>query len=253
MSLQPPSVIGKNIICFSVSGPAMVTVYFPYMTLIFLKKINSYSKQGNGMQAIRAIHYPNNLAISDQKKPIISKTLLGDKWRNNRLKLGLSIDQVANKTGISPSYLHKIENAQTKNVSFDILQKLASFYNENILSYYDKYTVTKNPKVKSGAGDAVSINIPGVSLQSITRCRDNQLTSMIYTIEPGYGRLETSSHNGEELVYILNGTVEFFLEDKSYMLSLGDSLHFKSQTKHRWLNVGKTEAKLLWIYTPEPK
>lgn len=216
-----------------------------------LRQIRSMSDQGMTMNAIRSMSYPNILTVNKRANPIIPKSLIGQKWRQYRLSHGYSIEQVANETGISSSYIHKIENAQTKNVSFDILQKLASFYGENILSYYEQHSSAISPMVKRGTGDVLSINLPGVTLHSLTRCADNHLTAMIYTIEPGGGRFEANRHNGEEIIYIISGSLKFILNGEAYMLSQGDSLHFKSHISHEWHNPGKEVTQMLWVYTPD--
>jgi quercetin dioxygenase-like cupin family protein len=59
-------------------------------------------------------------------------------------------------------------------------------------------------------------------------------------------------HRGEELVYCINGNVEFQVYDKTYTLSPGDSIHFRTLLEHKWRNVGRSKAKLLWILAVPP-
>ena len=53
---------------------------------------------------------------------------LGENIRKERLKQGLTIEDLAFKAGISPNYLGKIERAQTK-LSLDTLIKISNALN----------------------------------------------------------------------------------------------------------------------------
>jgi quercetin dioxygenase-like cupin family protein len=72
----------------------------------------------------------------------------------------------------------------------------------------------------------------------------------IFNIKTGgqSGR-EMNSHPGEEIIFCLKGKIEVFTPARNYMLSTGDTLHFKSDIPHRWRNSGRTAAQIIWIYT----
>lgn len=217
-----------------------------------LRRIRSLSEQGMTINAIRLFISPTDMNASAQStQPIIPKTLLGQKWKNYRISHGYSIEQVAAETNISASYIQKIENAQANNVSFDILQNLARFYGENILSYYEDHAASLSPLVKKGQGKELSIDLEGVRLNSLVGCHNNRLTAMIYTIQPGFGRMVANAHNGEEIVYMISGQIKFTLGDEPYILSTGDSLHYNSSIPHRWVNIGKADAVMIWVHTPK--
>lgn len=67
--------------------------------------------------------------------PQRSKKFLTRKWRALREDSGLTLKEGAGRLGISSSYLSKIETGQA-NISFDVLERLADFYNQNILFFF---------------------------------------------------------------------------------------------------------------------
>lgn len=213
-----------------------------------LKIIKEYSREKMGLNAIRRL-----LKQADEQNgnPVdvapISKKVLGEKWRESRQKKGLSIDEVAKQTGISSSYLSKIENAQA-NVSYEILQKIANFYGENLLYYY--VSQNKTPRlVRKNTGEKFTIDLPGVLLETIAT---GKLSVVKYTIDPHSGRKISQSHNGSELVYILSGEIDYTMnDDNSVTLYEGDTFHFNSELKHRWFNSTDQVTTLLWIYITE--
>jgi quercetin dioxygenase-like cupin family protein len=54
-------------------------------------------------------------------------------------------------------------------------------------------------------------------------------------------------HLGEELVYVLSGTMTFDVDGDEYVLRRGDALHFRTDRPHRWRNPGPQPARAIWM------
>lgn len=220
-----------------------------------LRNIKKYSKDKSmGINAIKMLYaarHDDDLVPQESleagEEVLVSKKFLGRKWKEYRLNRGYLLEDVARVIGISASYLSKIENVQA-NVSYDVLQKLARFYGENILYYISDAEEEKN-LVKKNNGEKFSIGIEGITIESVISRRSNTLSAMIYTVEPGCGRSQEDSHNGEEFLHVLSGRIRMRLDGQDYFLQTGDSLSFNSRTPHSWVNHGKREARLIWVYT----
>ena len=76
----------------------------------------------------------------------------------------------------------------------------------------------------------------------------NVLSSFILNIPPGY-RSETVSHEGEEILFILEGSIVDRLDAEEMVLSAGDSLHFRGNQPHSWSNDSDRTARVLWTGT----
>ena len=74
------------------------------------------------------------------------------------------------------------------------------------------------------------------------------LSSFILNVPPGY-RSETVSHEGEEILYVLEGAITQRLDGQEMVLSVGDSLHFRGNSPHSWSNDTSEIARLLWTGT----
>lgn len=222
-----------------------------------LKKIRMLSlDQKMGSAAIKNILMPG---IS--KPPILSnmeqidsstkysKKLLSSKWKDSRDRLNLTLEEVSSQLGISSSYLSKLENGQA-NISFDVLNKLANFYGESILYFFDKEEDDRR-LIKNGCGEIAEIGLPGVRMESLISQKHHVIFPMNFTIEPGCGSIETHRHHGEEFIYVLSGGLQITLNyNEVYHLKHGDSMYFKSFDYHSWTNVGKKPCKLLWVHSP---
>ena len=61
---------------------------------------------------------------------------------------------------------------------------------------------------------------------------------------------ELSSHEGEEFIYILEGTAKFTVDGKEYVVTEGESIHYPSTLLHSIVNIENRELVFLCIVTP---
>lgn len=76
----------------------------------------------------------------------------------------------------------------------------------------------------------------------------NQLSSFLMTVPPGYSS-ETVAHEGEEILYVLEGAITQRLDGEEMVMQAGDSLHFRGNRPHSWSNHTDQPARLLWTGT----
>lgn len=176
---------------------------------------------------------------------------VGRKLRKRRGELGLSLRQLSEKVAVSPSTIHKIENNQISPTLGTIL-KIANGLGKDIQFFLNQEQEPSDivffPKERRRM-----INPPDLSftIELLTEgLSDQQFSSLILIVPRGGKRGSHLQHHGEELQHCLTGTVEFTVRGKKYLLRQGDTLHFKSDIRHSWVNAGKGVAKLLMICSP---
>jgi glyoxylate utilization-related uncharacterized protein len=80
---------------------------------------------------------------------------------------------------------------------------------------------------------------------------DKQMEPIFYEIGPkGESGRDYFAHPGEEFVFVLQGNLEIYVNEKKYSLEEGDSLYFKSSQKHKFYNPTEKTAKVIWVVTP---
>jgi len=183
---------------------------------------------------------------------------IGKKIRTLREQQHLSLNQVAEKAGVSSTTVHKLErNEMTPTVT--VLMKIADALGEKVGFFFEEednhfgyvqgveYTPQKNRKKFR--------NTPGntrVEYMAI-RLRDAKMLSMLILLEPGtMSGVKKQSHLGEEFIYSLGGEIRYEIEGNTYLLKKGDCLHFHSHIPHRWEVTGSKGSKTLWLITPPP-
>jgi transcriptional regulator with XRE-family HTH domain len=73
-----------------------------------------------------------------------------------------------------------------------------------------------------------------------------------YILEPAFDERAIFSHDGEEFMYILEGTHEFVYDNKRYILKKGDSVYYDSKIPHSGRSIGREKAKILIVGMPYP-
>ena len=84
--------------------------------------------------------------------------------------------------------------------------------------------------------------------------RDPSFSVFVDTIQPGCSSGDgVMVHSGDEFLQVIEGSIEFHIENKHIRLSEGDSLFFKATLPHRWSNSCDGIAKILWVVSPPPQ
>ncbi|MFN3292624.1 MAG: helix-turn-helix domain-containing protein [Gemmobacter sp.] len=171
----------------------------------------------------------------------------GGRIRELRRKAGLTLQALADQAGISVGFLSQVERDKAT-PSLGTLAGLAAALGVDI----DWFIATPRPSDSiTRAGERPSFAIADTSLRYErinTTLPGGTLSSLIIEIPVGYAS-EVIAHTGEELIYVLQGTLRQTLGEAAFVLHPGDSLHFMGDTPHSFANVGDVPARLLWTGT----
>lgn len=180
-------------------------------------------------------------------KPKPEAPSLGPKLRRLRERNGIGIVEAAKRAGISAGFLSSIERAQA-NASVATLQRLAMAYGTTVMQMF------KAPKGRERLvrpGDRRVLEVQSGVRMELLSTGATMLQSMLFRVAPLSGSDGSYSHQGEEFIYMMAGTLEVWLDElECFVLNQGDSFWFESTLGHRWFNPSDSEAVLLWINTP---
>ena len=176
-------------------------------------------------------------------------TSIGPLIRGRRRKLAITLQELGEKSGVSVGYLSQLER-DNATPTLGTLAQIAQALGVG-LDYFiatprpaDALTVAANRPKFSIDGSSVVYERIGAEFPG------SQLSSFILHVPPGY-RSETVSHEGEEIVFVLEGTVVQVLEGEEFRMQVGDSLHYSGNRPHGWYNDSDQWAKVLWTGTLE--
>lgn len=186
-------------------------------------------------------------------KSAVSQHRVGVKLKHARLMRGLRLKDVAEIVGCTEGLVSKIENGRA-NPSINMLHRIAGAVGANIAVLFSdidddgvvqragKRPVITRGQLRRGDGIALERLVPATP--------GHLLQGNLHVVEPG-GRSEGSiAHDGEEVGYVVEGTLELTVDGQRYTLAAGDSFFFNSSLPHSYRNPGSTVARIIWINSP---
>ena len=177
---------------------------------------------------------------------------LGETVRLLRQRAGLSIQDVANKTGLSNGMISQLERARAM-PSIRTL-RLLSIALEVPISYFfetsdpaadvQRYIVRKNNR------RLLRLTASGVVKEALTPEGTGQLELYELTLNPGASSgTDFLQHTGEKAGYILSGSLRLWLDNQAHVLEAGDSFRFPSIVPHMFDNPTQQAARVIWVTT----
>jgi transcriptional regulator with XRE-family HTH domain len=186
--------------------------------------------------------------MTDEVTTIVSG--IGPKVRRLRKEAGLSLAQLAEISRVSAAAIHKIEQSgMTPTIT--TLLKVAGALGRPISFFVDEEEVSADPTAYTPSAEQrlILTSHVGIDLAGISGPYGRfLLAGARATVVPGASSGDTMlEHPGEELIYLLDGVLEFEVNSRIFVLNRGDALHFRTVQPHSWRNPGKVDAIALWM------
>jgi DNA-binding transcriptional MerR regulator/quercetin dioxygenase-like cupin family protein len=216
-------------------------------TDIRLLKRAQFLRRARGMNAPSIVHLLKTQGLLRPTAGRAKASPVGPRLRRLRLKHAYSLAIVARAAGVSVGFLSALERGQMS-ASVATLRRLARFYRMNILALFDPSE--SNPgRVRPGDRKVLEAG-PGVRMELLA-WGQTVMEPHLFRIAPDAGSGESYAHEGEEFLYILQGSLSITVDgSEEHLLEEGDSFYFESSSQHSWTNPGKKEAWVLWVNTP---
>ena len=158
------------------------------------------------------------------------------RWRG---AADLTLQQLGDRSGVSASTIHKIENHQTV-PTIAVLLKIASGLNRRPSELLTESDSEKQIAVlRSGDRQRLAMNTHTRMEHLIGMIPHNRLDVWRVRIEPGHGAgrpgMDAWRFNGEMVILVEEGCLEAEIGGESFVLEAGDSIHFDPSISHRWI------------------
>lgn len=179
---------------------------------------------------------------------------IGAKIRQIRNEYNFTLSDLSQKSGVSTAMLSKIENGRLIPTLHTLIQILKSLYVDLHEFFRDLNTDTNFPgfklitydQLKSVSKEEESM---GFHYQFIfsEMLEKSSLEISLLELLPNCKR-EKLTTSGMEYIYILEGEIEYELEDNRFTMKKGDSLFFDGNIPHVPHNVSDEIARILVFY-----
>ncbi len=190
-----------------------------------------------------------------------SNKIIGGKIKNIRESRSLSLDEVAERSGVSKEQIGRIEE-NVEIPSLAPLIKIARVLGVRLGTFLDDQTElgpvisrAKDYKDKNTIRFTENVAVTRKHMEYHSLSQDKagrHMEPFLIDIDAsGNADFTLSSHEGEEFIYVLEGTIEVSYGKDTYILEKGDSIYYDSIVAHHVHATAGTSAKILGVvYAP---
>ncbi len=168
---------------------------------------------------------------------------IGERLRAARDRAGLTLDQLAEATGLSKAHLSRLESSERQPSIAALLDLSATLgVPVNVLLGEDRDGAPLS--ISAGAEPRHEAN----GLAIVTRSGfpgSSAIEALSITIEPERPTSPPARHRGEEWLYVVSGTLLLEYDGIGHTLATGQCAHFDADRPHRLAAVGGTTEILM--------
>lgn len=197
------------------------------------------------------------IVVSEDIKHEVKKLHIGKKIRDLRKKLGLVLQDLSDRTGLSKPLLSQIEK-EIISPPIATLLKISRALNTNISFFFqddgaeEKVVLVRRNESKVMDSRYFGREESGYYYEALAykKSRKYMEPFLVEFKRKKVEDLSYFSHDGEEFIYLLEGTLEFRTKDRHYILQPGDSLYFDSSIPHAYRSLERKNARALTVVYP---
>jgi transcriptional regulator with XRE-family HTH domain len=213
---------------------------------------------------------PNKLSATPDKAPATptgapatptpdtAKSHVGSRIKTLRETHGISLEELAERAGMTPKELTSIETSETAaslapliKIARALGMRLGTLLDDDagmgpaLTRAKDLAASSRRAALETGTTDA-PLDFFSLAEGKISRHMD----PFIIEVAPNTPR-ELDTHEGEEFIYCMSGAVKIEYGKDSYLLGPGDSLYYDTVVPHQVRGAGDGSSKILaCVYTP---
>ena len=182
---------------------------------------------------------------------VMNEESVGKNIKAIRKQKNITLQELARRSGLTKSYLSRIERSKkappystVNRIAMALEVEVAYLISEKVEGLSDiRISIAKKNKGKvvqtlgSSYGykyEALGFSKPGKNMQP-------------YIITAAFDEKSVFQHEGEEFLYVLEGTYEFIYDGKKYIMEEGDSAYFDSGVPHTARSLGDKKARVLAV------
>ncbi|HTP63798.1 MAG TPA: XRE family transcriptional regulator [Geobacteraceae bacterium] len=174
---------------------------------------------------------------------------IGDRLKRLRMINSLTQEELASRADLTKGYISQLENDATS-PSIATLKDILDVFGVSMQEFFSETTdedvvYGRDARVQATDDDEkikVELLVPGA--------QNREMDPVLVTLDPGEEMEEQPFHEGEEFGFVLLGKIRLRLDERLYTVKKDEGFYFKSDKKHTVKNIGRGQAKILWVVTP---
>ncbi|WOH19710.1 cupin domain-containing protein [Paenarthrobacter sp. GOM3] len=173
---------------------------------------------------------------------------IGSRIRAARQAQRLTIEQVADATGLTKGFLSRVE----RDLTSPSVASLVTLCQVLSVSVGDLFAAPETHLTKRDDGPRISLGGQGIVERLLTARSERRLQILQATIEPrGRGENELYAVDCDvDVLHVIKGRIKLILTNEEYDLAEGDTLSFPGREPHTWINPTDETVEVLWVLVP---
>ncbi|MEJ1116005.1 cupin domain-containing protein [Paenarthrobacter sp. CCNWLY172] len=173
---------------------------------------------------------------------------IGSRIRAARQAQRLTIEQVADATGLTKGFLSRVE----RDLTSPSVASLVTLCQVLSVSVGDLFAAPETHLTKRDDGPRISLGGQGIVERLLTARSERRLQILQATIEPrGRGENELYAVDCDvDVLHVIKGRIKLILTNEAYDLEEGDTLSFPGREPHTWINPTDETVEVLWVLVP---
>jgi transcriptional regulator with XRE-family HTH domain len=173
---------------------------------------------------------------------------LGKRIHELRTEKRLTLEELANRAGLTASFISQLERSIVF-PSIPSLSNIASALGVKTDFFFKQPEVPKGKIIKKEKRERFILKDEGADVEVLSESSLGvKMQPLIFTLKVGgHTGNQLNPHEGEEFGMVLKGGIELSVGKDKYMMEEGDSISFNSIQPHKFVNIGREEAIILWV------
>lgn len=174
---------------------------------------------------------------------------IGEKIKNRRLQMGLTQEELADRSDLTKGFISQLERDHTS-PSVDTLENIVNALGLSMAGFFveseeEPVVYRKDEAIVSRDGEL------GSSMAwLISNAQVREMEPVIVEVESEGATKHYPPFEGEVFGYVLDGSVELNYGEKTFQIKKKDSFYFEADEPFYVANPNKKIARILWVATP---
>jgi transcriptional regulator with XRE-family HTH domain len=158
--------------------------------------------------------------------------------RRTRKALKMKLMDLAEKTGLSLSFISQVERGLT-NPSVNSLRKIALALNTPLSSFFEEGDSNNGPVIRKSQRKILVNTDSRITYYLVTLDPNHRIEFLLTQLETGSTSAESPmAHKGDEAALLLQGQCRIEIGDDKYDLEEGDCVYIPENVPHKFTNTG---------------
>lgn len=175
--------------------------------------------------------------------------MIGQRIRNKRKEMGYNLQDLADKTSLTPGFISQIERDMSE-PSISSLRKIAEALNVAMFYFLIEESEAK-AVVRKEDRQRVRVKNSDMSYQLLSPDLNRKIELIMGELDVNAMTSDQpQAHAGEEVIFVLEGRMWIKVADDEHTLEAGDTIYYLGSMPHLIKNIGTQKLVFISAITP---